>query len=54
LNPDVEDKNVIDVLSIDNEEKAILTISDQLKWDEANKHLLILQDKINKYISGCH
>jgi hypothetical protein len=48
----VEDNSVIDVVSVDNEENVILTISDHLEWDEANEHLLILQSKINSYLGA--
>lgn len=43
----VDDKNVIDIVSMNPEGKAVLTISDHLEWDTENNHLLILQDKIN-------
>lgn len=46
----VDDKNVIDIISINPEGKAVLTISDHLEWDTENNHLLILQDKINSYV----
>lgn len=48
----VEDKNVIDIISIDEDGNAVLTISDHLKWDDQNEHLLILQDKINAYLES--
>lgn len=49
----VEDKNVIDFVSIDSpNKKVILTISDHLEWGEENEHLLILQDKINTYLGA--
>jgi hypothetical protein len=48
----VEDKDFIDIISIDKEENAVLTISDHLEWDEANEHLLILQAKINSYLGA--
>lgn len=48
----VEDKNVIDVISIDKDGNTVLTISDHLKWDDENEHLLILQDKINAYLES--
>lgn len=46
----VDDKNVIDLVSINPEGKAVLTISDHLEWNIENGHLLILQDKINSYV----
>jgi hypothetical protein len=48
----VEDLNVIDLVSIDKNERVILTISDHLEWDKANSHLLKLQDKINLYLAA--
>lgn len=48
----VEDKNIIDVVSIDEEENVVLTISDHLEWDMENEHLLILQEKINAYLGA--
>lgn len=49
----VEDKNVIDFISLDREEKEVmLTISDHLEWDDENEHLLILRDKLNSYLAA--
>ena len=45
----VENKNIIDIISIDPNENVVFSISDHLEWDLENKHLLILQDKINYY-----
>jgi len=42
---------VIDVISIDLQGNAVLTISDDLIWDENNEHLYALQSKINAYLS---
>ncbi|NJM80096.1 MAG: hypothetical protein HC854_11640 [Flavobacterium sp.] len=44
----VDNSSVIDFISINKEDKVVLTISDHLKWNE--EHLLLLQDKINSYI----
>ncbi|KGO94128.1 DUF6572 domain-containing protein [Flavobacterium subsaxonicum] len=46
----VDNKNVIDAISTDFEGVVVLTISDHLEWDDDNKHLLILQNKINVYL----
>lgn len=46
----VEDKNVIDIITINKEGVLILTISDHLEWDDENEHLLLLQEKINSYL----
>lgn len=48
----VENKNVIDYVSLDKYGNAVLTISDHLEWHSDNEHLLILQDKINAYLSA--
>ena len=48
----VEQADVIDFVSIDEEDNVVLTISDHLEWDMENEHLLILQDKINAYLSS--
>jgi hypothetical protein len=48
----VEDKNIIDFISIDDDGKVVLTISDHLEWDMENEHLLILQTKINMYLGA--
>jgi hypothetical protein len=46
----VENKDVIDFISINPENRVVLTISDHLKWDDKGEHFLILQDKINAYL----
>lgn len=46
----IEEKNKIDVISINKEEMLVLTISDHLEWDDENEHLLLLQEKINSYL----
>jgi hypothetical protein len=48
----IEQKGVIDVVSIDAKGNAVLTISDHLPWDAENEHLLLLQDKINTYLGA--
>lgn len=46
----VDNKEVIDFISIDKSNRVALTISDHLKWNNNESHLLILQDKINAYL----
>jgi hypothetical protein len=46
----IEQTNIIDFLSI-NADAVVLTISDHLDWDQENKHLLLLQEKINSYLA---
>lgn len=48
----VENLKVIDFVSIDLNGNVVLTISDHLEWNESNEHLLVLQDKINAYLSA--
>jgi hypothetical protein len=47
----VDNLEIIDIVSINMDGHAVLTISDELKWDE-NEHLLTLQNKINAYLSA--
>lgn len=47
----VQDNN-IDVIAINIESgKCILSIIDSLEWKDENEHLLLLQEKINVYLS---
>lgn len=46
----VNDK-IVDAVSVDLNGNVVLTISDHLEWDVNNEHLLLLQDKINAYLS---
>jgi hypothetical protein len=48
----IEQKDVIDFVSIHPSGNAVLTISDHLPWDEENEHLILLQDKINAYLGA--
>jgi hypothetical protein len=48
----LEDSNVIDFVSLDPTGNVFLTISDHLAWDVDNEHLLLLQEKINAYLSS--
>lgn len=44
--------NTVDAISTDNEEKkVILTIIDELKWDDEYNHLKLIQDKVNNYLN---
>jgi hypothetical protein len=47
----VEDPKLIDLISTDNRGNVVLTISDHLEWDKKLEHLLVLQNKINEYLS---
>ena len=47
----VDNPDVVDAIGIDRDTgDVVLSISDHLEWDEANEHLLVLQDKINRYL----
>jgi hypothetical protein len=48
----IERTDIIDFASLDKYGNAVLTISDHLEWDEGNKHLLLLQEKINSYLTA--
>jgi hypothetical protein len=47
----VTDSKIIDSISIDPKGIVNLIISDHLEWDEKLEHLLILQNKINDYLT---
>src|SRR5260370_34389724 len=48
----VDNPDVIDAIGIERASGVVaLTISDHLEWDEANQHLLTLQEKINRYLA---
>ncbi len=46
----IEQKNTVDMITRQND-LTILVISDDLEWDEKNRKLLLLQDKLNAYLS---
>ena len=48
----IENSNVIDFISLDPAGNAVLTISDHLEWNADNEHLLLLQEKLNAYLSS--
>ena len=48
----IENTDVIDFVSLDKNGNVVLTISDHLEWDTDNRHLLLLQNKINAYLSA--
>lgn len=48
----IEQVDVVDFISIsESHNEVVLTISDHLSWDEEYEHLLLLQEKINHYLS---
>ena len=46
----VEQSEVVDFASVDRLGNAVLTISDHLAWDDVDKHLFQLQEKLNAYL----
>ena len=47
----IDQPAVIDFLWKDGpNNRAVLTISDHLDWEEEGEHLLLLQDKLNHYL----
>lgn len=47
----IDQPEVIDFLWKDGKnERAVLTISDHLDWEDEGEHLLLLQDKLNHYL----
>lgn len=50
----ITDKEQIDGIAYDSDEEAlILLLTDHLGWENEYEHLIMLQDKINNYISYC-
>ena len=48
----IEDTRKVDTIGVEKKTgEVILTIADHLEWDDEQRHLLLLQDKINTYIS---
>jgi hypothetical protein len=47
----IENSNIIDFCSLGKQGNVELTISDHLMWDDTTEHLLLLQSKINAYLS---
>jgi hypothetical protein len=47
----IEQTNVVDFISINPRHEVVLTISDHLDWESDNKHLWLLQEKINAYLA---
>ncbi len=48
----IEQTDKIDFLSIERKTSCVkLTISDHLDWNQENRHLFLLQEKINRYLS---
>ena len=48
----IEQTDLIDIISIDRlTGETILTISDHLDWSDSEAHLLLLQNKLNRYLA---
>jgi hypothetical protein len=47
----LDNTDVVDAIGVETSTgTVVLTISDQLNWDETGEHLLALQSKINRYL----
>ncbi|ARQ09981.1 hypothetical protein NXC12_CH01948 [Rhizobium etli] len=47
----VDQTNVVDAIGVDNATgEIVLTITDHLDWTESEKHLFLLQEKLNTYL----
>src|SRR5215831_3393869 len=47
----VDQPDVVDIISTSQSGEIVLTISDHLDWADTHSHLLVLQEKINRYLS---
>ena len=47
----VDQPNVVDAIGIAQNGEVVLTAFDHREWDEANEHLVLLQDKLNTYLA---
>jgi hypothetical protein len=48
----IEQRNVVDIVAVNEKtSRVILGVSDHLPWADDNEHLLMLQDKLNDYLS---
>lgn len=48
----IEQIDVVDFISIDEKSnEVVLSISDHLEWEGNDEHLLLFQEKLNKYLA---
>ena len=47
----VDEPGVIDLIGVKGSGEVVLTVSDHLEWDERGEHLLMLQEKLNRYLA---
>jgi len=47
----INELRVIDIVSKKKNSCIVLTISDHLDWEKTKEHLLLLEEKINTYLS---
>jgi hypothetical protein len=47
----VDQPDVVDIISTSKSGEIVLSISDHLDWTDTHGHLLVLQEKINRYLS---
>ena len=45
----VHESSIIDIVSLDQTDAVILSVVDHLDWDDEQKHLYMIQDKLNTY-----
>ena len=46
----IEDTDVVDFVSVDASGDVELTISDHLDWEDTERHIELLQNKIHRYL----
>ena len=47
----VDEPGVIDLIGLEGAGDVVLTVSDHLEWDAGGEHLLMLQEKLNRYLA---
>jgi hypothetical protein len=47
----VDELGVVDIVGVEGSGDVVLTVSDHLEWDERGEHLLVLQEKLNRYLA---
>src|SRR5690349_4720495 len=48
----IEQRNVVDIIGVNEKSgRVVLAVSDHLEWSDDSEHLMMLQDKLNDYLS---
>ena len=47
----IEERKIVDILSLDSNRDVVLTVSDHLEWTDTDEHQCLLQDKLNDYLA---